>query len=261
MAVAAARVSLCATFLVVAGWALGPLGGVSWSPERDPATGSVTSTSKLFNWHPILMAFAFLVCSGEAMLAYRSSTPLLVPAPATRNARKSAHAAMHASALVIAILGSTAAFRSHNLADPPIPNLYSPHSWVGATAMTLFLAQAALGTAVFLFPGLQPPERRASFSPWHRLLGSCAFFAALVAIATGLQEKATFAQAYGKEDVRGPVVRTAALAELGVLASAFCVGAALFFSAPAIAGPGAGGGYGGLSGREEEGLLPSRGGD
>lgn len=268
----AARVSLVATALAVFFWAYFLLGGVSWSPERDPATGRVTSTSKLFNWHPILMSFAFLVCSGEAMLAYRSSTPppLLLaaagPAPPTRSARKAAHASLQACALVIALLGSSAAWRSHALADPPIPHLYSPHSWIGATTMTLFFAQAALGTAAFVFPGLKPPERRASFSPWHRLLGMCAFSAALVAIATGLQEKATFAQAFARADVRGPIVRTAALAELGVLASAFCVGAAFFFSAAAAGGVGGGGGggggsgYGSLSGREEEGLLPSRGG-
>jgi cytochrome b-561 len=264
---------LAATALTVVLWAVFPLGGLSWSPQRDPSTGRVVSTSQLFNWHPVLMSLAFLLCAGEALLAYRSARPLPLVVVAAQSAasaprpsrpeRKAAHAALHGAALLLAILGSTAAWRSHSLADPPIPHMYSPHSWLGATAMTLFITQASLGVFCYVFPGLQPLERRALFSPWHRLLGLCAFFAAVVAIATGLQEKATFAQAFAKADVRGPVVRTAALAELGVLASAAAVGAAYYFSSSATAAAGGGGGgsgsYYGSSGREEEGLLPPRG--
>lgn len=269
-----ARAALLSTASLVLWWALSPLGGLSWSPQRDPASGRVVSTSKLFNWHPVLMSVAFLVFGGEAVLAYRSAAPLpLVLAatttttPPTRPARKAAHASLHLAALALALLGSTAAWRSHSLAEPPIPHLYSPHSWLGAAAMSLFLAQAAGGVAAFLSPGIHPSfERRARFSPWHRFFGLCAFFAALAAIATGLQEKATFAQAFGQADVRGAVVRTAAVAELGVLASAAAVGAAFFFSqrdggggSGGVGGVGGGVGGGG-SGREGEGLLPPRGG-
>jgi len=296
-AVAATRVALAVTLVTIVAWALGPLGGVSWSPQRDPATRRVVSTSKLFNWHPLLMSVALLGFCGEALLAYRSGAPMpLAPAlgllarrrePAAgagdgrggggghlvlgRPARKAAHAALHAAGLALAALGIVAAWRSHSLADPPIPQLYSPHSWLGVGVAIMFCGQAAAGAFAYL-GRLSAPER-AAFSPLHRRFGLCAWFAALAAMATGVQEKATLAQAFGKADVRGGVVRTAAGVEIGLLLCALAM-AAVFLSPPAasslspaegggargVGGGGGGGarGYGGVEPDDqgnEEGLL------
>ena len=38
-------------------------------------------------------------------------------------------------------------WRSHNLADPPIPNLYSPHSFLGMAAVTLLGIQVRRAAA------------------------------------------------------------------------------------------------------------------
>ena len=270
-----ARCLLFSTALVISGWAIGPLGGLgAWTPPQSGADDADTAaaarssfTQRLFNWHPVLMS-TFLVCAGEAMLAYRSNAPLPLmvvaaaaapppPPPPSRPARKAAHATLHTLALAVALLGSTAAWRSHSLAQPPIPHLYSPHSWLGLCAMLMFVAQAAMGARAYL--AAWPVERRASFVPWHRLAGLCAFFAALAAVATGVQEKATFAQAFGGAGMRGGAVAGAAAIEVGVLLSGLAVAAAFF--APVGCGGGGSGFVAVAAATEEEGLLPSPRGD
>lgn len=61
-----------------------------------------------------------------------------------RPQRKQVHAALHSAALVLAVLGLTAAWRSHTLKEPPIPNLYSPHSWLGVAALLLMAGQVGI---------------------------------------------------------------------------------------------------------------------
>ncbi len=49
------------------------------------------------------------------------------------------------SATVLACLGLKAVFDSHSYAEPPIPHLYSLHSWMGLSAVALAVAQWILG--------------------------------------------------------------------------------------------------------------------
>jgi hypothetical protein len=42
-----------------------------------------------------------------------------------------------------ALLGFLAAWKSHTLKRPPIPNLYSPHSYIGLAALLLLVGQVS----------------------------------------------------------------------------------------------------------------------
>lgn len=126
-----------------------------------------------FNWHPLLMiiALVFLYANGivytyksrflhvicshrydlqvcfllTAMLIYRTQ----------RNVRKwrlkLTHAGMMLFIVLLVVIALVAVFDSHNLAKPPIPNMYSLHSWVGLTTVILFCCQVNLqyGTCLF----------------------------------------------------------------------------------------------------------------
>ena len=70
-------------------------------------------------------------------LLYRDSVLQLVCRPQ----RKQLHAALHSVALICIVGAIAAAISSHNLARPVIPNFYSPHSWLGASTLTVVVAQ------------------------------------------------------------------------------------------------------------------------
>ena len=59
-----------------------------------------------------------------------------------RPQRKALHAALQLVALILIIGALVAAFNSHELKLPsPIPNLYSPHSWLGLLVVILVALQ------------------------------------------------------------------------------------------------------------------------
>ncbi|KAF6256746.1 hypothetical protein COO60DRAFT_1461557 [Scenedesmus sp. NREL 46B-D3] len=84
------------------------------------------------------------------------------------------------------------------------PNLYSPHSFVGLAALLLLVGQYVVGFASYLWPTVAI-ERRVALGP------------------VGLQEKATFLQAFGKKAVYSSHIRLPALAELLLVATVLLV--------------------------------------
>ncbi|XP_012251765.2 transmembrane ascorbate-dependent reductase CYB561-like isoform X2 [Athalia rosae] len=151
-------------------------GGLGW-----------TSNPKLeFNWHPLMMVLGLVFLYSNGMLIYRTQ----------RNVRKRRLKLIHGGimmfSLLFTIIGLIAVFDSHNLATPPIPNMYSLHSWVGLTSVLLFCCQWVAGGFSFLFPGIQP-HLRAAYMPVHIYFGTAGFIGAIASCLLGLNEKAFFA--------------------------------------------------------------------
>ncbi|KAG2497179.1 hypothetical protein HYH03_004768 [Edaphochlamys debaryana] len=178
------------------------------------------------------MTLGFVVLMSEALLSYAAP---VVPGVA-REVRKKMHWGLHCGAMLCLALGLVAVWRSHELKLPdPMPDLYSPHSFLGLGAVTMLGLQALLGCYAYLWPRLGLPQRLA-LGPLHRFAGAATWVAGLAAVATGLQEKVTFLQ-MGKglkaPAVFGPIIRLPAvcLPLLVVLGAAV-----LYMQAPAAAG-------------------------
>lgn len=162
--------------------------GFAW--QSDP--------KKEFNWHPMLMVLGLIYLYGNGILMYRLF----------RNEKKRKlkliHAGVMLSSFFFTVIALKAAFDSHNLADPPIPNLYSLHSWMGMTTVLLFSAQWVSGLVTFLFPGLAS-HLRAAYLPIHVSFGILIFVMACATSLTGITEKLLFSLKgeYGKRAPEG----------------------------------------------------------
>ena len=105
------------------------------------------------------------------------------------------HAVMMITALLLASIGLKAVFDSHNLAEPPIDNLYTLHSWIGLSAVICFALQWLFGFISFIFPGVRH-SLRSSYMPLHVFGGLMIFGMASTAALMGLLEKAIFTRYY-----------------------------------------------------------------
>ena len=105
------------------------------------------------------------------------------------------HAVMMITALLLASIGLKAVFDSHNLAEPPIDNLYTLHSWIGLSAVICFALQWLFGFISFIFPGVRH-SLRYSYMPLHVFGGLMIFGMASTAALMGLLEKAIFTRYY-----------------------------------------------------------------
>lgn len=162
--------------ILMAVWTVSYKGGFAW--RSNPGLE--------FNWHPLLMTVGMVFLFANSILIYRS----------LRNLRKKQlkliHAGIHFSVLILIIIAQIAVFDSHNFAKPnPIPNLYSLHSWVGLTAIIIFVLQWIIGFLAFLYPGF-PNSLRATIMPVHVFLGLFAFVCAIAAALMGITEKTIY---------------------------------------------------------------------
>merc|ERR1711997_714251 len=152
-------------------------GGVSFSPTEKGID---------FNWHPILMTISLIFLYGNGALIYR----VIPPRNESHKLKlKLGHAGTMLLAFGLMVIGLKAAFDSHNYADPPKPNLYTLHSWVGLLAAILFGCQWTLGFLAFLFPKFSG-DIRALLLPFHQYFGSSILVLAAAAALMGHLEKA-----------------------------------------------------------------------
>lgn len=123
-------------------------------------------------------------------------------------------------------MGLYSAFQSHNLAVPPIPNLYSLHSWVGLFTSITTLAQYAASVLVFYVPGMSY-RTRTLLMPFHQKIGMLVYVMGIATILVGIQEKSTFLQTLAKKFVYGSEIQTGVAIGLLSVASAVCVNLAV----------------------------------
>lgn len=126
--------------VLVSSWIGVHLGGLGW-----------TKPSIQFNWHPLLMSLGMIFLYGNCefelvflwtSVSYFFDFSAILVYRGFRYARKKplkiTHATIHGLAFLFTVVALIAVFDSHNLAKPPIPNMYSLHSWVGMAAVVLF---------------------------------------------------------------------------------------------------------------------------
>ncbi|KAJ6642444.1 Plasma membrane ascorbate-dependent reductase CYBRD1 [Pseudolycoriella hygida] len=160
--------------ILMAAWISIYLGGFGWSA---PAIE--------FNWHPLLMTIGMIYLFGNSITLYRSFRY------ARKKNLKISHATLFGVIMVLIILALIAVFNSHNLASPPIPNLYSLHSWIGLGAVIIFGCQWVAGFVSFLYPQIAGPNKMV-YMPIHIYFGLLAFVLAIIAALLGITEKAIF---------------------------------------------------------------------
>lgn len=151
------------------------LGGFAWTSQPGVQ----------FNWHPLLMTIGMIFLYGNSILVYRGFRF------ARKRPLKLAHASVHGTAFLFTVIALVAVFDSHNLADPPIPNMYSLHSWVGLTAVLCFSMQYVVGFVMFLFPQFSDVVKE-TVMPFHVFFGVMGFVMSIGAALLGLSEKSFF---------------------------------------------------------------------
>jgi len=159
-------------------WCISFRGGFAWNS---------TNKNLIFNIHPVLMLIGFIIIGGEAIVSYKSL-------PLKKEVKKVIHLVLHAIALILGIVGISAAFKFHN--ESSILNLYSLHSWLGIGIISLYGIQWLYGFVTFFYPG-GSPNLRAKSLPWHVLFGMFVYVLAVANAAIGFLEKLTFLESAG----------------------------------------------------------------
>ncbi|XP_051820166.1 lysosomal membrane ascorbate-dependent ferrireductase CYB561A3 [Antechinus flavipes] len=164
--------SLCLLFVIY--WVQHWRGGLAWD-----------NSSRMFNWHPVLMVAGMVVVYGAASLVYRLPQSWVGP----KLPWKVLHAALHLAAFTLAVLGLVAVFRFHQ--HNQIAHLYSLHSWLGIAAVTLFAGQWLLGFSVFLLPWASQ-GLRSLLKPAHVFFGATILTLSMASVLSGINEKLFF---------------------------------------------------------------------
>lgn len=101
------------------------------------------------------------------------------------------HASTFGAIFLFVSIAFLAVYDSHNLAQPPIPNFYSLHSWMGILTVLMFALQWLGGFISFLYPQLKAAQRE-QILPYHVFFGMSGFVLAIATTLLGLGEKAIF---------------------------------------------------------------------
>ena len=111
-----------------------------------------------------------------------------------RKTSKAIHALLMLLSLGAGVPGIWAVWESHSLAEPPIPHMFSLHSWLGLTLLGLVALQLLLGVSIFLFP-CASSRLRGQYHQLHVFFGLAFLVLATATSVVGLTEEALFSLA------------------------------------------------------------------
>ncbi|XP_043649878.1 plasma membrane ascorbate-dependent reductase CYBRD1 isoform X1 [Drosophila teissieri] len=158
----------------------------TWIGQHFGGLAGTSNPGVEFNWHPLFMTIGFIYLYGNSILIYRGFRTT------RKKTLKLTHAGIHMGAFILTVIALKTVFDSHNLASPPIPNMYSLHSWLGLSAVIIFSLQYVAGFVAFLAPGLRE-NYRIAMMPLHIYFGLFGFVLAIASALMGITEKAIFA--------------------------------------------------------------------
>eukprot|EP01147_Barroeca_monosierra_P010616 gene10616-2738_t len=146
---------------------------VSWTQQRFSTLGDATIS---FNYHPLLMSIAWVFCSTEAALSFRS------PGNAKRQKRKLYHATMNFISFGFSISGIVIVFLNHQ--QKKSNHLSTQHSWIGLATAVCMTVQFLLGYFAFYVSNHQ--QWKLYVLEFHKFVGAMTYISALFTISLGL---------------------------------------------------------------------------
>ena len=167
----------------------------NWENPVDPPGGD-TPVGGFFQWHPVLMVTAFVLCMGEALIAYRIL-------PFEHRLQKTIHGIFMALAVASSAVGLWMIVSYHNQHTVPIDNFYNIHGILGLTTLVLFYTQWLGGFLTFVVSWMIPSfpkNARALAMPYHRFVGVVLFVMCWASMLTGLLDR----QRIQGDDVKPP---------------------------------------------------------
>eukprot|EP00007_Cunea_sp_BSH-02190019_P006596 CAMPEP_0174243046 /NCGR_PEP_ID=MMETSP0417-20130205/30156_1 /TAXON_ID=242541 /ORGANISM="Mayorella sp, Strain BSH-02190019" /LENGTH=239 /DNA_ID=CAMNT_0015322501 /DNA_START=30 /DNA_END=746 /DNA_ORIENTATION=- len=168
---------------VLCGTLLETLSGWSFS------VATTESQWQVFNWHPLLMTFAYSTMFGCAALSFKRL-------PISHNAAKYVHFGCQSVAVLCSIL-AIVAVHQFKIASANA-ELYIMHAWVGYVTFILFLLQYLLGAMSFLIPPPYPSVAwRRAFHPVHVALGCLLLVFTTTSIVSGIVDRMWIWELYG----------------------------------------------------------------
>lgn len=136
-------------------------------------------TTQYFNWHPLLMSLAFLVCMMPAFLGFEVL-------PCTRNLNKNIHAVLNTCALIAAMAGLGIILDCHNtLTDSG--SFHTVHGILGLITLILLVLNYFGG--FFMYVLKLGGALRGSLKPLHKRMGLFCIMLGLATLCLGVQEK------------------------------------------------------------------------
>lgn len=153
-----------------------------------------SSKELIFNLHPLLMLLGFIISEGQALVMCRTLSSTYM-SHKRKLLMKVVHMVVHTVALALGITGICFALAYH--IETGTMNMYSLHSWLGATVILLFAFQWMHGVLALLYPCALSRLRSGSSHGCQVKFGLSIFILAIGTAVLGFVQKLTSLESSG----------------------------------------------------------------